>query len=275
MINEAQGKYLVYNGEIERQEETTRFDDIKKAPQYEVLTVVDGVALFFEEHMERLENTAKMLNIKLSRSRKQIEEDVYTLISTNEIERAFVKLIVSDDDYLVYEFYDKYPTAEEFLKGVMVSIFDYERENPNAKILHSEFKREVAAFMVQTGSFEALLRSENGELLEGSRTNLYFTSNDKVITAPSDRVLKGITRRRLEKVFKNKNIEVEEKVISDVDLVNIDGAFLTGTTVGVVPIKAIESIELKVDDNKVIREVMEGYLELERDYINKRRQGNK
>lgn len=267
MINEALGNFLIYNGEIEEVEDNTYFENIKKAPLYEVVTVVDGVAIFFEEHMKRLEDTSKMINTKLPVSIEELKEGFYKLISANNLEESFIKLILFEDNYLIYEFWDRFPTSEDLKNGINTVIFDFERQNPNAKILYTNFKAEVNKHLIQTEAFEAILRTEDGELLEGSRTNLYFTKGDKVITAPDDRVLKGITRTRIEKIFKKENIEVENKIIRDIDLLDIDGAFITGTTVGVVPIKSIESIELNSQENPLIEKIVHGYKNLQKEYI--------
>lgn len=275
MINEAQGKYLVFNGQVEEVEDSERFALIKDKPQYEVFVVVDGVVMFFEEHMARMENTAKKLGVVLARTRDQVEEDLYKVIEKNSIENSLLKLLVYEDDYLAYEFYDRQVSEEDLEEGVEVSIFDYERKDPNLKILRHEFKREVAKFMLDTETFEALLRTEDGELLEGSRTNLYFTKDGKVITAPEDRVLRGITRSRLEKIFKRLDIDLEERVIRDIDLVDVDGAFLSGTTVGVLPIKAIESIDFDVKNNELIKKIVKGYKDLQREYIEEKKDKRK
>lgn len=267
MINEAQGKYLVYNGQVSEVEDSTYFEAIKEEPQYEVFVVKDSVVMFFEDHMDRLEATAKKLGLKLSRTRDQIEKDLYTVIEKNELKDSLLKLIVYKDSYLAYEFYDRKVSEEDLEEGIKVAIFDYERQDPNLKILRHEFKREVAKFMLDTESFEALLRTADGELLEGSRTNLYFTKNGKVISAPADRVLRGITRSRLEKIFDRLGIELEEKVIRDVDLVDVDGAFLSGTTVGILPIKSIESIDFDVKNNDLIKNLVQGYKDLQEEYI--------
>ncbi|MDO5027621.1 MAG: aminotransferase class IV [Bacillota bacterium] len=272
MIKEAQGKYLILNGQVEEVEENESFELIKEEPQYEVFVVVDSVVMFFEEHMARLEKTADKLGLVLTRSREDIEKDLYKLIKLNDLDKSLIKLIVYKDKYLVYEHYDRPVDQEDLDQGVKVAIFDYERQDPNLKILRHEFKREVAKFMIDTDSFEALLRTKDGELLEGSRTNLYFTQGDKVISAPADRVLRGITRSRMEKIFKKLNIDLEEKVIRDIDLVKVDGAFLSGTTVGILPIKSIESIEFDVENNKLIKKLVQGYKDLQAAYIKEKKE---
>lgn len=271
MINEAVGKNLVFNGEIEEAGFNEHFEEINENPLYEVVTVLQGIPVFFEEHMERLVNTSEILDLEMNRNVEELKEDFYHLISANEIEEGYIKLVMSENICLIYQYWDKGPTDEELENGIDVALFDFERDNPNAKVFYTDFKAEVAKYLVQTEAYEALLRTEDGELLEGSRTNLYFTSNGKVITAPDDRVLMGITRKRLEKIFEINDIPLEKKGIRDIDLVDIDGAFISGTTVGVLPIRAIESIELNSQKFDLIKKVISGYKQLQQEYINKRK----
>lgn len=271
MINEAVGKHLVFNGEIEEAGFNEHFEEITEDPLYEVITVLQGIPIFFEEHMDRLVHTAEILNLELTRSIDDIKQDFYQVIRSNEIEEGYVKLVISGDINLVYQYWDQGPTDEQIENGINVAIFDFERDNPNAKIYYTDFKAEVSRYLIQTKADEAILRTEEGELLEGSRTNLYFTSKGKVITAPDDRVLKGITRRRLEKVFEKNDIPLEKRVIRDIDLLDIDGAFISGTTVGVLPIKAIETIELNSQDLDLIKKVIDGYKKFQQEYINERK----
>ncbi|MFB0971636.1 MAG: aminotransferase class IV [Neofamilia sp.] len=271
MINEAVGKYLIFNGEIEEVGLNEYFEEITTNPLYEVITVVQGIPVFFEEHMDRLVHTAELLDLELKRSVEEIKQDFYHVISANEMKEGYIKLVISDDIHLVYQYWDQGPSQQLIDEGIEVSIFDYERANPNAKIFYTNFKAEVAKYLIQTRAYEALLRNEEGELLEGSKTNLYFTSKDKVITAPDDRVLKGITRTRLEKIFEKNNIEVEKRIIRDIDLVEVDGAFISGTTVGVLPIRSIESIVLNSQNSELIKKIIKGYQELQQEYIDERK----
>lgn len=267
MINEAQGKYLIFNGEREIVEGTEHFSHVKNNPLYEVITIIEKTPLFFEEHISRLFETARLLNIQLKVTEDDIRNDFKQLIDSNEIDRGNIKLLIYEDNLLVYQFWDTHPTEEDLKKGINVHFFDYERENPNAKILYTDFKSEISKYLLETGAFEVILRSEDGELLEGGRTNLYFIKDDYVITAPDDRVLKGITRQRLEKILENQKIKVEKRVVHDYELTEVDGAFITGTTVDIVPIHSIETLIFDTEKNPVMKKILEGYEQLQTKYI--------
>lgn len=268
MKNEASGKYLIFNGEL-KEAENKYFDGIEKIPVYEVVTVIDGIAIFFEEHMARLQKTCEMLNIKMKRSIREIEKDFYALIEADDFKVGNIKLILSDENFLIYKFKATHPDEEDLKNGVDAAFFEYERENPNAKLLRNDFKAASAEIMKAKNVFEVILKSKNGSLLEGSRTNLYFIKDDYLITAPGDKVLRGITREKLEKLFEKFNIKILEKVVFEKDLKDFDGAFFSGTTVDVVPIRKIENIILNTQENKLMQKIILGYKDLQREYINK------
>lgn len=270
MKSEALGNFVIYDGVIEDAKNTPRFEEVTEVPLYEVVTVIDEIPLFFEEHIERLEHTAEMLGVELNRTAAQIEDDFYMLIEVNKIVSGNIKLIVNSDHYLVYQFGATHPTQKDLEDGIYAVMYDHERENPNAKLLYNEFKNSVAKYLEDTNAYEAILRSEDGELLEGSRTNLYFVKDGKVITAPANRVLRGITRSRLENVFKNLNLEILEMIVHDYELPEMEAAFFTGTTVDVVPIRAIESIELNSQNNEIVKSVIDGYRNLQMEYVKKK-----
>lgn len=270
MKNEATGKYLILNGEIKKVADEY-FERIEKIPVYEVVTVIDGVPLFFEEHMERLEKTCRMLDIELKRSAKEIEGDFLKIIRADDFKNGNIKLLLSEGDFLIYKFKATHPTEEDLKNGVDAAFFDYERENPNAKLLRNDFKKAAAEIMHKKNVFEVILKSKDGSLLEGSRTNLYFIKDDYLVTAPGDRVLRGITRQRLEKLFKKLNIKTKEKVVYEEDIKKVDGAFFSGTTVDVVPIRKIEGINLNTQENELMQKIIKGYKDLQKEYINSKK----
>lgn len=267
MVIEAVGKNLIFNGDVEKCEDTEAFSSISDNSVYAVLNIYNSFPLFYEDHLKRIEDTFKASGRELKVSLDNILDDILKLIKLNEIEKSLIKVVISDENYVVYEFWDRMPTDDDIKNGVKASIFDYERENPNQKILRSNYKSEVSKYLMETNSFEVILRTEDGELLEGGRSNLFFTMKDKVITAPDERVLKGITRKKINEVFSNLGIEVENRIIHDYELIEIDGAFFTGSTVEVTPIKYIESIELDSAENELIKSVIEGYENLKKEYV--------
>ena len=196
MKKEAIKEYLIINGEVHKTEETDIFDKIEKPPIYEVIRIIDGVPLFFEDHIKRMFDSARIIDFKISRNEDDIRKDIKTLILKNKIDRLNVKLVNVDIDkmgrvFLAYNIESFYPQQEYYIKGIHTTLFHHERENPNAKVLVSSFKEEVARVLKEKEAFEICLKkiAEHGldmKLVdveynfEGSKIMFFFTSDGRV-----------------------------------------------------------------------------------------------
>ena len=89
--------------------------------------------------------------------------------------------------------------------------------------------------------------NETGQITEGSRSNVFFVSNKKLYTAPLNLVLGGITRLKVIDICNKLKIDTVQECLNKEQLTDIDGAFITGTSPGVLAINKIDNIELNVN----------------------------
>ncbi len=265
MKSEAIGNKLILNGEIYKTEDVDIFERIEKAPIYEVIRVIDGVPLFYEEHLQRMKKSAEIVGLDLKRDEKDIKSDIIKLIDENKIVNENIKLLSttieeSRDLFMAYQIQSFYPPTNYYKEGIHTILIDHERENPNAKILYSSFKEKIKDELDKKGAFEALLVSKDGTIAEGSRSNMFFVYKDKLYTARGSDVLLGVTRSHIFEVCKKLNIEIIEENIDLEDLEKIDGAFMTGSSVNVLPISTIDKIKLNSISNRIIIEIKDQYL---------------
>ena len=91
------------------------------------------------------------------------------------------------------------------------------------------------------GYDEALLRNHRGELVEGSRSNIFFLKDNKLCTPSlASGCLKGITRSVVIKIARRMRIEVQERTITPQELLNAREAFLTNSLIEVMPLTSIK-----------------------------------
>jgi branched-chain amino acid aminotransferase len=276
MKAEAIKEFYMVNGKLEGTTNTEFFEKIEKPPIYEVIRVIDGVPLFLEDHLERMRKSAHIVDYKIERSNKNIEEDIKRLVLENKVKNLNVKLLCTDIEhmgqvFLVYFIKSFYPPRNYYEEGIHTTLFHYERKNPNAKVLVTSFKDEVAKRLKEKEAFEALLVSKDGYIPEGSRSNMFFVKGEKVYTAPKGDVLLGITRKHIFEVCENLNIKVIEENIHVGDLDKLDGAFMSGTSVNVLPITTIDHIKLNSVNNKIIKEINNAYISKMKEYINSKK----
>lgn len=92
----------------------------------------------------------------------------------------------------------------------------------------------------EAGVFEAIL-VRNGEVTEGSVSNVFLVENRTLITAPEGpRILSGVTRELVVELARGEGFEVQERCPSRSQLYAASEVFLTGTTVEVLPVVRID-----------------------------------
>jgi len=92
----------------------------------------------------------------------------------------------------------------------------------------------------QAGVFEAIL-VKNGEVTEGSVSNVIIVEHRTLITAPQGpRILSGVTREVVLALARQEGLDVQERYPSQAQLYAASEAFLTGTTVEVLGVVRID-----------------------------------
>lgn len=272
MDNEALLKYYIYNGEIVP---TSKDDGFKEATSpliYEVIRIIDGVPVFLEGHIERMRKSAELIGKTIKKSDEEITEEIHKLIDANKEHNMNIKLLCTNIDspnqtFMIYYNKSSYPEKEVYAKGIHTILFDSERENPNAKIVNADLRQRINDEIKAQNAYEALLVNRNGYITEGSRSNMFFVKGDKVYTAPAGDVLLGITRNEIMNVCRERDIEVIEEEVHKNSLKDLDGAFMTGTSVNALPIATIDDIKLDSVNNHIIKRIAEGYLQKMQEYI--------
>lgn len=262
---EAIGYSFIFNGEIQETKSTKIFKKIEKPSVYEVIRVINAVPLFFEEHLNRMKQSASIINSDLSREEDEIKNDIIKLIHKNNIVNENIKLISTEvygnrNIFIVYQISSFYPPIDYYRNGIHTILIDHERKDPNAKIIRASFKEIISNELEENDAFEAMLVNTSGEIVEGSRSNIFFIKKDKVYTAKGSEVLLGITRLHILNICKNLNIEIVEENINVDDLDQIEGAFMTGTSVNVLPISSIGKNKINSLGNRIIIEINNQYL---------------
>ena len=95
----------------------------------------------------------------------------------------------------------------------------------------------------------------NGNITEGSLSNIFFIKGSTVYTAPIESVLPGITRKYVVHSCENLNINVVEQYIHFTKLKEFDSAFITSTSSNVLPVSDIENTTFN-SNHPILRKIM-------------------
>ncbi|NJO68668.1 MAG: aminotransferase class IV [Bacteroidetes bacterium] len=190
-------QFIIRNGEIypNVSEKLTNDTTI-----YEVIRIIDGIPLFFEQHYYRLGKSARLINKRLDLSEEKLKQLIHTLINANKQYSGNIKIIVDYDNETglslskIGFIEHNYPTEKEYAEGVKTVSYTFQRPNPNAKIQYPNFRNDVHGLMQNNNAYEIILVNPDGNITEGSRSNLFFIMDNILYTAPEKEVLTGITR---------------------------------------------------------------------------------
>lgn len=97
----------------------------------------------------------------------------------------------------------------------------------------------------EKGADDALLLDTGGNIACASAANIFIWEGDRLVT-PADRgaILPGITRAALLELAPGIGIKVAEEDITPERLARADGAFLTNSLMGIVPVSRLDGTEL-------------------------------
>ncbi len=246
---------------------------------YEVIRLVEGLPLFWDDHIRRLQaSVAESFMINPQR----LLEDCRRLLEAagSEYNQANLRIVVTENDFVIHLSPSYYPTPEQFARGVPTAYLQRERRNPNIKTVDAAYKAAVAEAFAQESiygrPFELLLVNRDGLITEGSRSNVFFIKDNKIITAPAELILMGITRYHVVDAIKATGAELVTGLISTEQVAagEVDAAFLTGSPIDILPVARIEDTVLDSAGQPLIQAVYDAYQAIVRSDLEIRRQNN-
>ncbi|MCX7709067.1 MAG: aminotransferase class IV [Clostridia bacterium] len=250
------GKLYVLNDSVEKADSMSLLDIPSDNVVYEVIRIIKKVPLFWEDHYSRLRDSLKLIGLETAYTQQEIKKQIQKLISQNELVNCNVKLVIymrnGKQNLLLYISKSYYPGKDEIEQGVSVSLLQLEREKPNAKLVSSEYKDKVSRKIEEDKVFEVLLVNKDKKITEGSRSNVFFVKGKKVYTAPGEYVLKGITRQYIIDTCKRLGFEVIITLIGVEHLQDMDGLFISGTSIKVLPIAEVDNLQFKSSSNPTV-----------------------
>jgi len=231
---------------------------------YEVARLSGPNLLFLDDHINRLFKSLELEGLESHISPKEIRSHLENLLRKNQVREGNVKFVLNfrppeKPRFLAYFVSHCYPSKNDYKNGVKTITFYFERQDPNKKVWRPEFRRDVAEEIRKKAVFEALLLDSQGSLPEASKSNIFGIRNNTVITPPDELVLPGITRKYVLKACRELGIKVLKRKILLEELEELDGLFLTGTSIQVLPVCQVNELELQVENTNMLK-IMNQYI---------------
>ncbi|GAB6136930.1 branched-chain-amino-acid transaminase [Halanaerobaculum tunisiense] len=231
---------------------------------FEGIRAYNGRVFCLDEHLDRLYESAKAIMLDIPMSKEEMRENVLQTIRANELEDAYIRLVVSrgvgdlgldpeecEEATVIIIASDITLYPEEFYEnGLEVVTVPTRRNIPealNPRIKSLNYLNNILAKIEanQAGVLEAIMLNNEGYVAECTGDNIFIIKDDKLITPPTHvGVLKGIKRGVVLELAPELDLEVAEEVFTRHDLYTADECFLSGTAAEVIPVVEIDGREI-------------------------------
>jgi branched-chain amino acid aminotransferase len=221
-----------------------------------------GSAVFrLSDHLQRLQNSARLLNMDLGYSVGDLRAACMDLIGANGVPECYLRPIAffgygelgvaatgNPVDVAIMSWpWGTYLGAEGLERGIRAKISSWTRVGPNviphvAKATGIYLNSMLAVMEAnRSGYDEAILLTHDGFIADGSGENVFLVKEGTIYTPDlSASILPGITRDTIIQIAQDLGYTVVEKQLIRTDLYLADEVFMTGTAAEVTPLREVD-----------------------------------
>jgi branched-chain amino acid aminotransferase len=240
-----------------------------------------GPAIFrLEDHLARLENSAKILYMDLPYSLDELRSATHELIATNGLGSCYIRPIAyfgygelgvatsgNPVDVAIISFpWGAYLGEESQRAGITAKISSWERVGPNviphvAKATGIYLNSMLATTEARRAGYdEAIMLNAQGFVADGPGETVFMIKDGVLRTPPlATSILPGITRDTVIQIAQDLGRRVEETFLIRTDLYLADEVFMAGTAAEVTPVRSVDDHEIGV--GPVTLELQAAYLD--------------
>jgi len=221
-----------------------------------------GSAVFrLTDHLQRLQDSAQLLNMTLPYSVEELRTASVDLIAANGLDECYLRPIAffgygelgvaaaaNPVDVVIMSWpWGTYLGAEGLAKGIRAKISSWTRVGPNviphvAKATGIYLNSMLAVMEANRAGYdEAILLTDDGFIADGSGENVFLVKDGTIYTPDlSASILPGITRDTVIQIAQDLGYTVVEKQLIRTDLYLADEVFMTGTAAEVTPLREVD-----------------------------------
>jgi D-alanine transaminase len=222
---------------------------------YEVVMVYHGIPCLLQDHLSRLEHSARGIRLTLPYTPSDWEQRILEGVQRSGYQNCKVYIQVTRGvvprDHLfpnqcsptVFMSFRKMTPLDEKLRhqGVKVMTVPDLRwgrcDIKSLNLLPNVLAKQQAK---ESGAFEAIF-IRDGEVTEGTSCNVMIVREGVIHTPESNHhILAGVTRKILLDLAKKQGLSVCERTVKARELFEVDEMFLVGTTIEVMPVIAVD-----------------------------------
>jgi branched-subunit amino acid aminotransferase/4-amino-4-deoxychorismate lyase len=232
---------------------------------YETIRVAAGITYFLDEHIERLLQSAQIINLSHTFDAAFVAQAAQALTSKTDAEAYNLKvLLIGGRTALAADLYitclnPLFPDRKLYRNGVKLISEQCERLYPQAKSLNMFTSYQAYAHAQAGGAYDALLINRAGCITEGTRTNFFGLSGKTLVSPPAEDCLHGVTRHHVMEVARKHGFTIREKAMPLDSVRHYDNVFLTSTPSKIMPVQAIDKQVWEQPVSPALHELMQAY----------------
>jgi branched-chain amino acid aminotransferase len=221
-----------------------------------------GGAIFrLKEHMERLEDSIKIMGFEMPFTTEQLVQGAIDACKANNFEECYVRPIAYIGDgplgvfpganpkvevaILVWE-WGSYLGDKGINEGAKLVISSLIRPHVNSVMTKGKISGQYVTGVIakseaiKMGFDEALMLDPEGFLTEGTGENLFMIKDGVIKTTELTSILNGITRNTVMQMAAKMGYKLVETRFTRDELWCCDEAFLTGTAAEITPVSTVD-----------------------------------
>lgn len=253
---------------------------------FETMRAYNGKIFLLKRHIKRLSDAAHVIGLGAKLHGSNLAKACEETLAANELKDARLRLTVTHGDAASSPWAERGckptvvitarpyvpPPAEKYARGSKMFLATVRRcrQSLATGVKSTNYLTSVLARIeaVEHGCDEAVLLNDDGFVAEGSASNCFFVKSGRLMTPSlSSGVLPGITRGLVMELAAERGIIVTEGTVGVGIFRQCDEAFLTASTLEIMPLTAARDAagkEITVGEGKpgeITRQLMAAYKE--------------
>jgi D-alanine transaminase len=222
---------------------------------YEVFKFIGKRPIFLADHYRRMESGLRAIEIRSPWDQAAFSSVMRELMARTAFDDGIVYIQVSRGEAARAHFYPDdlqptvvaysraftFPDAAKKERGIrLVTSADLRWKHCDVKSVNL-LANVLAKKKAQRAGADEVLLIDDGIVREGASSSFFAVRGGVVITHPLDEhILPGVVRDRVVALARAASIRVDERSLDENELFDVDEAFITSTTMGVMPVAAID-----------------------------------
>ena len=247
---------------------------------FETIACVGKHPLFIQQHMDRMENGARKLNIHFP-DRQLFLDDINCLLRDSK-SNSVIKLILTRGCGKRGYRYEptQIPTRICMLSAWPDYVAHWREHGITARFCQTQLSTNsqlagikslnrldsvLASSELGQAFNEGFLSDIDGNVIEGTMSNIFIVLNDALVTPDLSRCgVNGIMRELIIDIAHNSNIEVETRNISRNELLESREIFISNSVIGACVVKQLEQQSYNIDTmTRTINKILDKRIEVD------------